>query len=880
MRGLRLSRKQLIEEFGVGRRLAVRVGALLAKRVQITAAVIEMASPRSAMERLLTRPEILNAGTLTTETLTQLARETGAHDDGPFVVAEEGDWKTIALEEEQLAEEGFRDASGRGEPEPTGTALARPVETAAASGIFDHDASAELFTPEEVARLKLEALTSADRDARVSAMRRLQYAPISREEKGSIYLKVLLDPISPVRSEAVKALEGLGFDPDTAEAVQTMFEGDEHAREIAVQRIGALFDPLPAAQQQVVLAILAETLREAPSTDFIRHLLRVLTQAAAAIAAAPAQLRDLVRICFEKLVADLPQNGPVVRALFARVGALTPGHLADLVQHEIESLRTPAIRVFALTLLAQLDLDPPRKQAVVGLMADDLADMAASEIDLQKLGHNLAALGEVAAGPLLERFRAGTPAQKAFLSQFLDMVCVDHHADAAFRNRVVQEALACLRIADNRQRLALMRCRVLTAADLPAPLRKQVAEELIRSLHSYENPDILDRLTDALERLGVDAVEPLFHVIRDAPHGPRADRAVRVIAAVLGPASQEAWQRAGNVARIVAFARKLLDDPRTVLGGYAHALGAICANPAFSADQAGELMGALVSKMGKVPYPADLLEALGRLAASPHCPLPRKIELTRMFSTLMQHEDDEELVREIDTPDGKLYEFGARAEFDAEILPVVVAGLERICLAETTSQALREQLITEMLGIWEGVAAWRIIWGPRSTQALSSALGRIGSAADTPTATRVRIARMLQQQVGRMSVVRALPDLCSSEDDNPELNDLAVDVGLALIAQWIGPELADEERAIVLGSVARIAARPQLPPRNSRVRRLREHAADLLFDALRKGAAWSRASLELLRDCPNLPKNLHKQIADRLAQASAIVKSSGSKPPL
>ena len=43
MQGVRLGRTEILARFGVSQRLAVRIGALLAKRIDLTAAILESA---------------------------------------------------------------------------------------------------------------------------------------------------------------------------------------------------------------------------------------------------------------------------------------------------------------------------------------------------------------------------------------------------------------------------------------------------------------------------------------------------------------------------------------------------------------------------------------------------------------------------------------------------------------------------------------------------------------------------------------------------------------------------------------------------------------------------------------------------------------------
>jgi len=74
MTGVRLNKAELIERFGISSLMVMRVGALLAQRVDMTEAVLELAGPGSATEKMLRRPEVLSqAQTLDTALIASLA---------------------------------------------------------------------------------------------------------------------------------------------------------------------------------------------------------------------------------------------------------------------------------------------------------------------------------------------------------------------------------------------------------------------------------------------------------------------------------------------------------------------------------------------------------------------------------------------------------------------------------------------------------------------------------------------------------------------------------------------------------------------------------------------------------------------------------------
>lgn len=117
MEGVRLGKDELVRAYGVSQRLAVRVGALLAKGLEVSGTLLEIAGPGSAIEKLLLHPEMLALADLPAgrparpmeEAIRRLARETGAAAEGDLALAESpGGGRVLALEEELLAQEGWR----------------------------------------------------------------------------------------------------------------------------------------------------------------------------------------------------------------------------------------------------------------------------------------------------------------------------------------------------------------------------------------------------------------------------------------------------------------------------------------------------------------------------------------------------------------------------------------------------------------------------------------------------------------------------------------------------------------------------------------------------------------------------------------------------
>ncbi|MDP6439891.1 MAG: hypothetical protein QGH74_09670, partial [Candidatus Brocadiia bacterium] len=101
-------RDALIQRYDLTARLASRVVALLGRKVDVTAAVLETAAAQPALAAVLLDGSLMDQGAeaLDEGRLQALAAEKGAEEAALLrVVRGEDGWRTIALQDEVLADE-------------------------------------------------------------------------------------------------------------------------------------------------------------------------------------------------------------------------------------------------------------------------------------------------------------------------------------------------------------------------------------------------------------------------------------------------------------------------------------------------------------------------------------------------------------------------------------------------------------------------------------------------------------------------------------------------------------------------------------------------------------------------------------------------------
>jgi len=428
-----------------------------------------------------------------------------------------------------------------------------------------------------------------------------------------------------------------------------------------------------------------------------------------------------------------------------------------------------------------------------------------------------------------------------------------------------------LKTADRKLHTDILRMRVFNQKDLPPALAEDLAAEIIPLLHGQEDPDLLEHASFVLERLGEPAAKGLFELVKAHPAAPEADHAVRSLARII--AQKPAGSPVAHYAKpALDFAAKRVGQQQNRIGGYAYAMGVVAATGLAGEAAAQRALEQLVESLSHVPYPADAVFAISRLAASELITPSQRVNAVHLLTGLVDRpaETEETAMRQMETDKGPVYEVTGYVEFDSDTLPAAVQGMADIAVASSATEALREQIAETFLRVWVEVALWKTVWGPRSAERLAQSLGRVAADERIDPQLRNRVLKGLALALERLSVVRALETFFAVSCDRKDFNDEVLATADAMLNHWLEPEIAPEELEAVLRTAANAAARPEISSRTKRARRLRQRVAELLFDALRNGMAWPRKPLEKMRDCKRMPKALRREIDDRLKLAFSV----------
>lgn len=861
-----MGKDDLIQTYGISGRLAVRVGALLAQGLAVSSTLLEIAGAGSAIEKLLLHADLLKkADGLSTKELRRLATETGADTEGPLVVAEGPEGRVIALEEELAAEEGFAQTA------ETGKTIARVQPGAEPAKILDDAERRGLFNRQEIARLKLEALAGKDIEARISALRKLMFAPISAQEKGGICLRALLDASSAVRGEAVKAIESLGFNRDTADAIRRVLEGDDRTRHAALRRLADLVGKLQPGEQRVVLAVLVEVFRESRIKGPHDPLVHLLFEIIPLLGAHGEIVPEFARVAVQHILAEPTRLGTTLRDFLSELACHSPRSVCERLWAEVETVRDVAPRALLLGLLIEIEKDEAGVERLSDVIAEELLREDVDEVTRQKLGHNFVALDKPAAEGLLRRYGPASNTQRAALTSFLDILACDRKIDDGLRNRIAEQLGAALPGADRRLRAEILRSRVFTLPQIEEPLKIRLARELIALLRSdFSGAETADRAVALMEMMGEPAAHSLLDFLKGRPSAELADAAARVLGRILGRSGLS--RKTADLRRpAVSLLMNRMGGRRKAPGGYPVALAQILSGAQMK-EESRDALDLMFRRFARFERLSDLIEAVASLAADAPVRPEQRVKAAGLFSELLERSasEDETQMREVEVEGGKLYEITGQVEFDSEILPAAVKGLARIALSARTTPALQERIIRQLLQVWTDVRSWKLVWGPRSSQVLAEALGEIGSAETLDNALRAEILHALGAGMDRLSAVRAMRTVFSCPDVDSQVNNLISTIATQILDHWIQPDISADELQEVLAAVTEAAARKRLPATRAAGRQLQDRTVQLLLDAMRAGHDWHRPMLERLRDCGAISRDLRKQIEGALAKTGLV----------
>ncbi|RME76776.1 MAG: hypothetical protein D6785_13340, partial [Planctomycetota bacterium] len=347
--GFRGSMEELDVHFELSRRLKVRIGALLALQISVSPTLLEMAGAGTPEERFLLDPRLLNRAK---DLDKKAVQEIWGGEDCPLdVIQDSHGWRVLVLQEELLAQEGF---SQEEQEEEKGDSLLPLVVQEEKEVRFQ-----PLFSPKDLEKLKLEALTSADEKERIGALRKVIHSSLSLREKGLLLLHALEEDSPTIREEVAKGFEHLGFSKEISQTIKAFSTSYSSQQVYALQRLSEYIQNAPMAEVSLAFHFLRHVLE----TQELPHVVKAITKTLESVVARISETKPLIELA-EQVIRLLPKNKerfePFFHSLLIAMGKkVDKKEYESFFQNQLALTKSPFMATFLVLAMNEIELGDP-----------------------------------------------------------------------------------------------------------------------------------------------------------------------------------------------------------------------------------------------------------------------------------------------------------------------------------------------------------------------------------------------------------------------------------------------------------------------------------------------------------------------------------------
>ena len=861
MQIFRGSENELKQQFGLSPMSVVWVGILRSKNVFLTEPVLELCESDGPLAPLLNDRSLLPAIDDPKE-LQLLQRKYDPELQTALVVLDQGSCRVLALEAEVMAEAGWESQS-----------QALTVQSDSALSVVEpHLQGLEnLFSAQDIARLKMVIATAVKPEEKIEAIRKMALAQLSFHEKGILFLHALADPQLEVRREAANALRNIGFNPEIAETTISLSGSEDMQRRHAISSLGQIFARADDLEKGTILQVLLTTLRDENYRDCDVLIVNVLSKIVPQITTqSPAMLERILVAVAEVLVTHLDELLEPATTLFQAITDRNSTLVGSFLWSEIQKTDSRRLRAFLLFLLVE-----------TGIRSDDLqqlADKIAYEIGLGdeldpvylRLTGAIVRLQDKSIQSLLGRFlNSIRTTERMQAIQLIDKIFSEAAPGAtmknigALKNEVVKAYISAFPTAINALRLAILDSRLLQDPSVAGRLQTEFASEALVDIHKERLDQFHEGVKAALCRMGQPAIPALLKILRNPLQPQQAVRAAEILGEVIGNLGEDARQEA---IKIKGFCLKQIKNRPPHQGELFKILGRLAASQCSNREIADAITEYLLLNVCKTVYPYQVLAGMGWAASGSWTSAEWKTDVCHLLRALMDKRLPENISREIQVGTTKIFELDIKTTAYSDLLPVLIAAMRRLAMAEATSNALRKSILDYLKQKWQQLVEYKIIWGPKSTMDLAETLHDLCLHSGVDLVDKSALAESLYQKIDIFTITELLTSICEQQSVG-RLPEVAEKIGYKLLEFARNDEYKSaEDREIIMRCIGRMVAAEKLASGHKASENMREKLLYILFDGLREQIFGVNNILQGLATSPFLSKRLQKEIQRRLPQ--------------
>lgn len=866
MAGFRGSRTELETRFGLGPRLRMRVGALLAHKVDVSETLLELARAGSAYEALLLAidPKTDAAG-LTTERLAELARGLETPPDLIFVVQAQtdGEWRSVMCEEELIAEAGFEEAAVVPAAElfpVTGPALGAQLQVVSVP-------EDERLDAEDSAAVRMTLLTGVDPAAKIEALRKLRYAQLADTARAQLLIRALGDEAPAVRAEAARALPDLGFPLELADAIARLATGTEAQRRLAVDHLTRRLPTAGGNERLVIFHVLAGALRSPLDPALRSAIIDGLGNAWEPLDLSDDGIADLVSVMVELLAEDL--EGTLIP--LRRLTRVVARHRPEALRRAALSMadRTGVVEIRRTLLAMAAETAPPESERAE--LARRIVDAIDRGADLEP-SHNwlevgLISLGADAVDPLLERLAGETDNDVAiYLVRKLDDLGVHGGLKPAVKNRIYEAFLELFKHAAKHVGVVILEARLAADPQVGQRVRARMASELLDNVHRYRMARILEEMREAMVRIGLPALKPILDLLSSTHNRLQRERASEILGELCLRLSPGEKNLAGARRGLKYCEAAINDREWQDKGQLMVAWGKIASRPDLDEAEVEHVIEQLRERIWRSSDSYRVLEGLGWAAASPLVPHATAVEVTQQLLEILEGKMPQiSAAQTHERAEGTVFELGPETTAYTEMIPALLDGLERIFSRQGQRLALCQMILQRLLACWHDVIEYRVMWSPGTVIALGQQLGRLAQAEALTVRQRLDVIRALRVRQDHLPILEILVGYHDVDTSSPALDRELAELADLILEMLADPDYQDpEDLENLLGMLARLIRRPRLGTGVRDTRNRRQQILRALFEGARSELPAVIVMLRTLLDAEVLEEDEASEVRDRL----------------
>jgi hypothetical protein len=878
----------VLASLGVSKRLTARVGALLKRNLAVSEALIESSLSSPPLNTFLLSSSLLeSAGSISQKNIGKLCSSFDLDAELSLQVNQTG--KLLLLTEEIEAAEiwGTDSSTSPSACQKTNTGNSKLVTTSGTTpAIAQHSGIPDLrLSADDIEKLKLQALTSADRNVAISALRQLAFVHLNADERGSIFLRALISPESEIRAEAARMLTSVGLSSEISEALVSLSISDDREKKLAIERLGISLLRSQTNTDGPDLALLAtmigltSTLNEEHSISIRAKVLESLAGAAGILAAFPEQLADVIRHLCILLSSDFQTTSPHAWELLKALRQNTKAQLSELLLHELSSTRTSQARSFLISQVVYIAIDGTENlqtSKICKVITTELSSDNLEVSDRQTLGAALLRMpGDSAALAMLDSFpRIDIPGQRYILRLLSDIGRFREISDTTLE-RIGRLFLECLYGATKDLRLGVLETVLPSNSRLSSELRSKLAESYLDSFSDLVFKTDIELAENTLASMGVEVLPILLDRLEPGWAPQDRVRSCRILGEFARLANLNNRLNSETSADLLEVTRKVMAlsiDEFPAPGTMAVTLGKLASslrtNKGAHASIWNRIQDMQLSEEAK-------MEALSWVASSPASNIKLLEDTAKLLLNRLAQPEPDSLnttTEKIQGTTRTLY-LDEKASDYVAALPAIVKGLTRLALSEKATDDLHGETLLALTDRWNDLVKGRRIWGPAAATTVIESLGLLAASEKCSARSRLTVIRALGVKLADPPVMRVISQILAVDASSPELASVASRAALAILdlRGKLG-RFPEEDRPDILWSLGRILSRSRLEISTARTSKLHERIIDAIFDGYIDNLPGIPRVIDELLASPNLPGELSKTISQRLAALTRLTR--------